>query len=259
MAYKYKIKEAPAPNLAKQGGYKVGDITYSKDGDTRYTVDAVNPESGKVSWKITNLPNFDKLFDDINDASATAKGVYTKVKDDQKFREFYEDIRQIRNKVRTHLRSEYPEDYKRMTMNEEDVDEASMSGAAGAYNTPYAFNKNKKEDGTDNDSAYTSIGYKAVKEKAENIIRKKFAKVPKAKKVTSKQKMKLPSGMVSSFGVTENKENPGATLGPGPAASEDGVKDNYYVKGFKYKLVPKNKQGTYVQKGSSMPVRKLWG
>jgi len=259
MAYKYKIKEAPAPNLAKQGGYKVGDITYSKDGDTRYTVDAVNPESGKVSWKITNLPNFDKLFDDINDAAMSAKGVYTKVKDDQKFREFYEDIRQIRNKIRTHLRSEYPEDYKRMTMNEEDVDEASMSGAAGAYNTPYAFNKNKKEDGTDNDSAYTSIGYKAVKEKAENIIRKKFAKVPKAKKVTSKQKMKLPSGMVSSFGVTENKENPGATLGPGPAASEDGVKDNYYVKGFKYKLVPKNKQGTYVQKGSSMPVRKLWG
>jgi len=259
MAYKYKIKEAPAPNLANQIGAKVGDVTYSKDGDTRYTVDAVNPESGKVSWKVTNLPNFDKLFDDINDAAATAKGVYTKVKDDGKFLEFYDQIRGVRNKIRTHLRNEYPEDYKRMTMNEEDVDEASMSGAAGAYNTPYAFNKNKKEDGTDNDSAYTSIGYKAVKEKAENIIRKKFAKVPKAKKVTSKQKMKLPSGMVSSFGVTENKENPGATLGPGPAASEDGVKDNYYVKGFKYKLVPKNKQGTYVQKGSSMPVRKLWG
>ena len=259
MAYKYKIKEAPAPNLANQIGAKVGDVTYSKDGDTRYTVSAVNPESGKVSWKVTNLPNFDKLFDDINDAAATAKGVYTKVKDDGKFLEFYDQIRGVRNKIRTHLRNEYPEDYKRMTMNEEDVDEASMSGAAGAYNTPYAFNKNKKEDGTDNDSAYTSIGYKAVKEKAENIIRKKFAKVPKAKKVTSKQKMKLPSGMVSSFGVTENKENPGATLGPGPAASEDGVKDNYYVKGFKYKLVPKNKQGTYVQKGSSMPVRKLWG
>ena len=241
MAYKFKLKEAPAPNLAKQGGYKVGDVTYSNDGDTRFTVDAVNPESGKVSWKITNLPNFDKLFDELRDATETAKGVYTKVKDDEKFREIYEDIRLIRNKVRTHLRKEYPEDYKRMTINEDDMDEASMSGAAGAYNTPYAFNKNKN------------------KEKAENIIRKKFAKVPKAKKVTSKQKMKLPSGMVSSFGVAESKENPGATLGPGPAASEDGVKDNYYVKGFKYKLVPKNKQGTYVQKGSSMPVRKLWG
>ena len=41
--------------------------------------------------------------------------------------------------------------------------------------------------------------------------------------------------------VNENKENPGATLGPGPKAGPDGVKDNYYVKAFKYKLVPKNK------------------
>ena len=82
--YKLKLKEAPAPNLAKQGGYKVGDVTYSKDGDTRFTVDAVNPESGKVSWKITNLPNFDKLFDEVTDAASTAKGVYTKAKTDDK-------------------------------------------------------------------------------------------------------------------------------------------------------------------------------
>ena len=42
-----------------------------------------------------------------------------------------------------------------MTINEDDMDEASMSGAAGAYNTPYAFNKNKKAVGTDDDSAST--------------------------------------------------------------------------------------------------------
>ena len=74
MAYKYKIKEA-APNLAQQGNYKVGDVTYSKDGDTRYTVNAVNPESGKVSWKVTNLPNFDKLFDGaLNNTVLTVGG-----------------------------------------------------------------------------------------------------------------------------------------------------------------------------------------
>ena len=143
--YKLKLKEAPAPNLAKQGGYKVGDVTYSKDGDTRFTVDAVNPESGKVSWKITNLPNFDKLFDEVTDAASTAKGVYTKVKDDEKFRMFYEELKQIRNKIRTHLRTEYPEDYKRMTMNEEDVEEMSTSGGAGAYLTPYALNQQKRK------------------------------------------------------------------------------------------------------------------
>jgi hypothetical protein len=223
--YKLKLKEAPAPNLAKQGNYKIGDITYSKDGDTRFAVDDINPESGQVSWKVTTLPNFDKLFDDVTDAAMSAKGVYTKVKDDEKFREFYEELKQTRNKIRTHLRTEYPEDYKRMTMNEGDVEEISMSGGAGAYNTPYAF------------------------------VRKKT----KGKKKKSKYKMNKPSGLVNymDYSTNEGKLGDGADLGPGPKASEDGVKDNAYVKQFKYKLVPK-KNGTYVQKGSGLEVNKLF-
>ena len=53
-------------------------------------------------------------------------------------------------------------------------------------------------------------------------------------------------------------EGVGAGLGPGPKASEDGVKDNAYVKQFKYKLVPKNKNGNYVQKGSGLGVKQLF-
>jgi len=54
------------------------------------------------------------------------------------------------------------------------------------------------------------------------------------------------------------KEGIGASLGPGPKASEDGVKDNAYVKQFKYKLVPKDKNGNYVQKGSGLEVKQLF-
>jgi hypothetical protein len=50
-------------------------------------------------------------------------------------------------------------------------------------------------------------------------------------------------------------EGIGATMGPGPKASEEGVKDNYYVKKFAYKLVPKDKNGNYVQKGSGLEVK----
>ena len=57
--------------------------------------------------------------------------------------------------------------------------------------------------------------------------------------------------------VNEYVKNPGASLGPGPKAGPDGVTDNYYVKGFKYKLVPK-KNGTYVQMGSGLEVKKLF-
>ena len=54
------------------------------------------------------------------------------------------------------------------------------------------------------------------------------------------------------------EEGIGASLGPGPKSSEDGVKDNAYVKQFKYKLVPKNKNGNYVQKGSGSGVKQLF-
>jgi hypothetical protein len=56
----------------------------------------------------------------------------------------------------------------------------------------------------------------------------------------------------------EIEENIGATLGPGPKAGPEGVKDNYYVKKFQYKLVPKDKKGNYVQKGSGLEVKNLF-
>ena len=200
MALKYKLKEQPSPNLAKQGNYKIGDVSYSKDGDTKYVVNKIDPETGQVGWKVIPLPAFDKLNSELTDLVRTAKGVYGKTKDDEKFRDFYEDIRKLRNQVRTHLRNEYPDEYKRMRV-AEDVDEISTSAGAGAYLTKYAFRKPKK-------------------------------------------KKKVDEGV-------------GATLGPGPKAGPDGVKDNYYVKKFKYKLVPK-KKGTYVQKGSGLEVKKLF-
>jgi len=201
-------------------GFEVGQVTFADNGLTKSTITDINPETGAVSWKVTPLPGFDKLYDDLTDLVTTSKRVYVKTKDDKKFREIYDEIRVLRNKVRTHLRNEYPDEYKRMTM-EGEVEEISTSGAAGAYNTPYAFKKKKKK---------------------------------------SKYKMKMPSGMVSSLGYTmdEGKLGDGADLGPGPKAGPDGVTDSAYTKQFKYKLVPKNKNGTYVQKGAGMIVKKLY-
>ena len=223
MAFKYKLKEAPSPNLAQQTGAKIGDVSYSKDGDTKFVVNSIDKETGQIGWKVIELPAFDKLNDDVDSLVSTAKGVYTKTKDDEKFREIYEEARLLRNKIRKHLRNEYPDEYKRMTM-EGEVEEISTSGAAGAYNTPYAF------------------------------VRKKLKKGKKKKGV----KMNKPSGLVNYMDYSVN-EGVGASLGPGPKAGENGVADNAYVKQFKYKLVKKNKDGTYVQPPSTLPVRKLWG
>ena len=206
MAHKYKLKEI-----------EIGDVKV--DGGVKSVVTDKDPETGAISWSIDYVPNLTKLVEDSMELASTARGVYQKAKDDKKFLDIYEQSKQLRNTIRTHVRNNYPEEYKK-AVREEEVDEASMSGAAGAYNTPYAFKKKKK----------------------------------------SKYKMKTPSGVVSSLSYTmdEGAIGDGADLGPGPKAGPDGVTDNAYTKQFKYRLVPKNKDGTYVQKGAGMIVKKLY-
>ena len=255
MAQKYKLTER-----------EIGDVKI--DNGTKSTVTAIDPITGAITWSISQIPNIDKLLDESDDLVKTAKGVYTKSKDDKKFLDIYKQARSLRNTIRTHIRNNYPEEYKKSRgVNEEDVDEVSMSGAAGSYLTPYAF---RKKGSKPDDEAYKELGYKVVKEKALPVVRKKLAKVPKAKKVASKYKMKLPSGVVSTLGYTVSEDatksanihkqgqHPGEDLGPGPKAGDEGVTDSAYTKQFKYKLVPKTKDGTYVQKGSGMIVKNLF-
>tara|TARA_Y100000591_G_scaffold73163_1_gene60814 strand:- start:8964 stop:10178 length:1215 start_codon:yes stop_codon:yes gene_type:complete len=385
-------------------GFKVGQVTYSDDGTSKSTITDIDDETGAVKWTITQLPGFDKLYDDITDLVTTAKRTYVKTKEDTKFRDFYDQIRVIRNQIRTHLRNEYPDQYKRITRigeghhEEGEVDEVSMTGAAGAYNTPYAFvrkplkPKGKKKKKTkyrmkmpsgmvsslgytmneriDYDEALTLRGMLADYEKQreqifrdmendpsiepeggpvaddygdrlnkledkiykvrkqlydydvnegtcgydrdvdgkklkgpgglgegdtyekmaakgkkkgnlkQGTVRKRLKikdgeKIPLSKitKAISKiKKMKNPSEknkkylkalnlaktLKTTTNVDESSNDPGASLGPGPKAGPDGVTDSAYTKQFKYKLVPKNKDGTYVQKRSGMIVKKLF-
>ena len=354
--YKYKLselaKKASADDAEKELGipksrFKVGQVSFSSDGTSKSTITDIDPETGAVKWEITQLPGFDKLYDDLTDLVSTAKRTYVKTKDDKKFREFYDEIRVIRNKVRTHLRNEYPDQYKRITrigeselnemidlvhvmepdgslygtgqvvgvendktivrfdgetvkrfpsnrvvpVQEEEVDEVSLSNAAGAYLTPYAF---RKKGQNPNDEVYKELGFEPVKEgdtyekmaakgkKAGNLkqgtvrkrlnipkgekipltkIKKEISRIKKMENPSEKNKkylkaLNLAKTLKTTTNVNEDK-NPGATLGPGPKAGPDGVDDNYYVKAFKYKLVPK-KNGTYVQKGSGLEVKKLF-
>ena len=446
MAYKYKLSEmsksASPEEAEKELGipkrkFEIGQVTYSDDGQRKSEVTGINPETGTISWKVTQLPGFEKLYDEMDDLVDVSKRVYVKTKDDKKFREFYEDARKLRNKIRTHLRNEYPDQYKRIVgvnesinevdvvdlapgtqvkaknyiqdpktyadtildisdeildaesdtiaknpqvtqvlrilkkissrINEEiklnilpknniailkgdsgeydgfiedgevsfsttyddldyritdeydesniedflgrghafvelakkydydwniepdlvgitiklenDVDEVSMSGAAGAYNTPYAFvrkpvklkGKNKKKRykyqmtkpsglvGYMDNSVNEVIDLVHVYDKDGEI----FGTGEIVQQFKDTAKVRFDGNFMGTFRndrikPVQESNDPGATLGPGPAAGPDGVTDSAYTKQFKYKLVPKNKNGTYVQKGSGLEVKKLF-
>ena len=338
--YKYKLKEAPEETTAKGGKkFKVGNTQISKG--IKYTVTDIDKETGKISWKVDYLPNLSQLFDSSSDLVNIAKTVYQKAKNDPKFRDIYEDARDLKNKIRTHVRNEYPEDYIRITSRtmDENLDEISTTGGGagvasftpgtgGQYATPYAFRrKGKKAD----DKAYKEIGYKSVNEEMENfyvtvnrghgdgkfLVKSSESEYTKPR-VFSRDEAKAyvknaekgggtpgrqyaywvsdinmdridenitenvseteyfsylndlrDSGKTNMFGageylerafnidksearkilaawmksLSENKD-PGASLGPGPKAGPDGVKNSAYTNQFKYKLVPKKIKGS---------------
>jgi hypothetical protein len=232
MAFKYKLKEQErkntlkpkdvSPNLLKRledlyGPIDVERDFFSADLDTYYKTKSVDKETGTVGHKVIPLASFEESLRKITGAYEALKDLLKadEAKNDSNIQDVSRDIKVALNKYRAHLRKFYPEQYRQAIARiDEDLEEISTSGAAGAYLTPYAFRKKGQKP---NDKAYTELGYKVVKE-----------------------------------------SDPGATLGPGPKAGPEGVEDNYYVKGFKYKLVPKNKQGNYVQKGSGLEVKQLF-
>ena len=382
MQYKYKLKEmsktaspeAAAKELERKEGepFKVGQVSYSPDGTSKSTIYKVDDTTGAVSWKIEQLPGYDKMFVELDDLVDIAKRTASKSKDDPKFRDFYDQIRQIRNQVRTHIRKEHPEIYDRIQMR-------MAEGINDHLDLVHVYDKDGKMYGTgsvekvEGDKTFVrfdgstvkrfpSDRVKPVKEdkfagedpRAGNVIKstgfdwkrvdfdkeeeevkealnvsrdklnqlamnigfEEFAKtilmlkdenllddivdamkmyqdgntsyynpdVLKEKEVEEmstsagagsyltkyafklpKKQKKLPEGTCGYDTDAKSgkklktpgglKENVGATLGPGPKAGPDGVKDNYYVTKFKYKLVPKDKNGNYVQKGSGLEVK----
>ena len=62
-------------------------------------------------------------------------------------------------------------------------------------------------------------------------------------------------GAYTQAGFKKVEEGPGATFGPGPSAGPEGVKDNIYVKDFKYKLVDKKKLN---KAAKGIIVKPLW-
>ena len=252
------IQEIPNidPKEVKSGKWEIGDISYDQDGDTKFTVTSINKETGAVKWEVKKLPAFDKLFDDSTELVDTAKGVYQKAKDDNVIKQIYSLSKDIRNKIRTHLRNDYPDEYKRivMKMTENEVEENTTTGGGSAgftpgtgmtYATPYAFRRPKKKQKAipeNLDKIAGGIPYRyenglaIITEPLDDDTKERIIKRAKEKGYYAAPNM--------AGGVTIHDKNK--------------LKENLNLSSYGYKLVPKNKAGNYVQKGSKLDVKQLF-
>ena len=238
---------------------EVGKVTFSKDGDTKFTVTDIDTETGRISWNVEQLPSFEELFSVATELVNVSKGVRNETKGDNFFREIYETSKLLRNKVRTHLRNEYPDEYNRIVMrlseNElpsvsdiSDLQDRRVDAVAKAISEKY----NIKDDGMLRGVIRMALADHIFEDEVEEISTSGAAGAYLTPYAFRLKGSKPNDKAYKELGYKEVKEGVGATLGPGPKAGADGVKDNSYVKEFGYKLVPKK------IKGSGLEVKQLF-
>jgi hypothetical protein len=186
---KYKLKEIEVGDTDVQNGKKS-------------TVTSIDPESGAITWDISTVPEMDTTFKKFAQLRDYLKKLANDKKDDPKFRDISKRVMDIFNDFRTHLRKNYPDEYRNFKSVAEDL------------------SKSLNEENTiASNSGFISGG------EGENH--------------TGPSPRKSTYGAYTQAGFKKVEEGPGATFGPGPSAGPEGVKNNIYVKNFKYKLVDK--------------------
>ena len=98
-----------------KGEYKVGDTETERG--VKYTVSNVDPETGKISWDIDYVPAFDSVYKEFDDLRKVIAKLDQKT-DDEVVDDIAAKIKSEFNRYRTHIRKNYPEAYKKFTINE---------------------------------------------------------------------------------------------------------------------------------------------
>jgi hypothetical protein len=207
------------PNFLKRIENNYGSIDYDRDFfsdnlDTYYKTDSVDDKTSQVSHTIIKLANFGDSLKKFNKAVKAFKRVSSsdEFKNSQELDTIFRQLKDTFNLYRKYLRDNYPDQYKSIKQQLDEI--SSTGGGSGAASF----------------SPGTGAQYAT----------------PKA---FSKKKNIKP---LRKMGYKLAKENIGSKLGPGPKAGPKGVVDNYYVKKFKYKLVPDK------IKGSGLEVKQLF-
>ena len=230
----------------------------SDDGDTYFKTDAdYESEGGGISHSVIKLPSFGELIKQLKDSRDAANDLVRgeSVRDDEVLRAIYDQQKDTYNKFRTHLRKEYPAFYAQLKgqLTEEEIEEISTSGAAGAFLTPYAFKKPKKKQepipenlNKDEIPSYLtsnkafekavgdSVSFNDFEKRVYGILGPKYFKLAK---------IENPGALKDFYDSIRRPKN---------------LNEDINLDAYGYKLVPKDKAGNYVQKGSKLDVVNLF-
>ena len=125
-----------------------------KEDDVEFVDQEWDPETQSLTSTVKYLPNFEKAYDDLEDAKKSIEAVASKDEliNDKQIKRIKDLVRDAFNKYRTHLRNNYRDEYMKIK-GRGGVDEMSTTGGTASftpgkgmqYATPYAFKKKRKK------------------------------------------------------------------------------------------------------------------
>jgi len=187
--YKYKLKEIEVGDTEIRGGKKS-------------TVTDIDPETGAITWDVADTADFSSTYKALKQAKDFLDTLEKtgESKDDAAIDQFAEEIANLFNSFRSHVRKNYPEQYERVLRLKEDYDpdqeqlddedeifmpmddegrplgEESATSQGGAsftpgegaqYATPFAFKKKGKKSPS---IYYYKLGYKPVQKRLKDQV-----------------------------------------------------------------------------------------
>ena len=134
-----------------------GNKAKDREKDFYFIDEPADPETGRVTSKVVNKPSLSNMVKDLEAEIQDFEVLVEDKPDDIVLYNISEELKEIYNNFRTHLRKNYPDEYKKVQEANTTGTGASFSpGNSPAYATPKAFGKKKDKD-------IEVLGYKKVK------------------------------------------------------------------------------------------------
>ena len=133
-----------------------GNKGKNREKDFYFVDEPADPETGRVTSKVVNKPSLSNMVKDLEAEIQDFEVLVEDKPDDVVLYNISEELKEVYNNFRTHIRKNYPDEYKKVQEQNTTGTGASFSvGNSPAYATPKAFGKKKDKD-------IEVLGYKKV-------------------------------------------------------------------------------------------------
>ena len=150
----YHIKESSFREDIKDSGNPArGNKGKNRDKDFYFVDEPADSETGRVTSKVVYKSSFSNMIKDIEAEAIDMQKLSDEHPDDMIIYKIAEELQDIFNTFRTHVRNNYPDEYKKLE--EDDLDENTLGGAGSgasfsagnsmAYMSNNAFKKKRKK------------------------------------------------------------------------------------------------------------------